>query len=352
MSFLHCLRSDVVRAVALASFVAFVLFTCAGVGRVQAQSFSAETVEALALLPHIASDTFPNPEQWYRATSGSFSWDVPETVVRVALDVTDDPLEEPQTPYTPPISSIELSSDVLTEGVHYLHLQFRNADGWGAVAHRKVMIDTTPPEPFSIDIRSVPPGETMVTFQTTDETSGLDRYELSLDGGSPAVVRPNRDRPSSAMLQAQSVTSGSHTVTVVAYDKAGNSTTATTPLFVAATKAATTPSTVPAPNMLEHLMIVLLGVSTLGLLAYIYNDRRRAEEQTARIKRETREVQEQIEKIFTALRDEMHEQLGVLKQKRKRTKREQNAVRGLENALAVSETILEKEVVDVRKMLK
>jgi len=80
-----------------------------------------------------------------------------------------------------------------------------------------VYIDTTPPEEFTPTVS--PSGWTsetqpVVTFRTTDRTSGLDHYEVSLDGRdfvtetSPMILPPQVD--------------GTHNVTVRAVDITGN----------------------------------------------------------------------------------------------------------------------------------
>jgi len=53
-----------------------------------------------------------------------------------------------------------------------------------------VYIDTTPPDPFEINV--IPPGWTnvppVITFETMDSCGGVDYYTLSIDNGTPQTV--------------------------------------------------------------------------------------------------------------------------------------------------------------------
>ncbi len=59
-----------------------------------------------------------------------------------------------------------------------------------------------------------------------------------------------------------------------------------------------------------------------------------------------------MEKIFSALRDEIYDQINAITKKERLSKKEREAVEGLNQALEVSETLIEKEITDVSKILK
>ena len=59
-----------------------------------------------------------------------------------------------------------------------------------------------------------------------------------------------------------------------------------------------------------------------------------------------------MEKIFSALRDEIHDQIVTITKRPRLSKKEREAVEGLNQALEVSETLIEKEISDVKKILK
>jgi RHS repeat-associated protein len=92
-----------------------------------------------------------------------------------------------------------------------------DAAGNASAAAIHFMVDTTPPEPFQVAVDPVGWTEDttpVVTFATTDATSGIARYEVSVDAGpgvtaiSPFEVGPLPD--------------GVHSIEVTAVDRAGN----------------------------------------------------------------------------------------------------------------------------------
>ena len=71
-----------------------------------------------------------------------------------------------------------------------------------------------------------------------------------------------------------------------------------------------------------------------------------------KLRREVREIQDQMEKIFSALRDEIYDQVNMITKRKRLSKNEKAAVEGLTQALEVSETLIEKEINDVKAILK
>ncbi|MGC8881177.1 MAG: cohesin domain-containing protein, partial [Minisyncoccia bacterium] len=92
--------------------------------------------------PEIISSTHPDPNKWYQATTAKFSWKIGSDIISDSVVIDKNPRTIPQTVFTPPITSKEISD--LSEGVWYLHVQLKNSYGWGDVAHFRVGIDTTP----------------------------------------------------------------------------------------------------------------------------------------------------------------------------------------------------------------
>ena len=83
--------------------------------------------------------------------------------------------------YSPPIDEREVKD--LEDGVWYFHAQFRNAKGWGDIAHFKFQVDTTPPKPFTITFPHGAKSEDprpVAFFSTTDAFSGLSHYEIRI----------------------------------------------------------------------------------------------------------------------------------------------------------------------------
>lgn len=305
--------------------------------------------------PEIGSKTFLDPEVWYATSTGLFTWELPFDINEVSADVSTSSEFEPVTSYDPPIEEYLLTSEQLADGVQYLNVQFRNQVGWGAIAHRKIQVDTTPPEPFTINVRA---GNTansfpLLIFDAEDVTSGIERYELTIAEREPVEVTP--DEAQLGYLLSELV-DGTYTVKVIAYDRAGNVTESTTPVLITA-------GWLPPQESIEessffgfltfvNIFILLLVLLIIALLGYLIYERRQFSRKETRLRKETKEIQDQMEKIFSALRDEIHEQIKAITKKPRLSKKEKVAVEGLGSALEVSETLINKEIVDVQKILK
>src|SRR5205823_2339974 len=87
-------------------------------------------------------------------------------------------------------------------------------------------------------------GNVTVAWAASDATSGLDHFELSLDGGAVTVLGPTEGNHTFAGLSQ-----GSHTATLVAFDLAGH-TTAVARSFTVDTTAPTASLSAPTPTQL------------------------------------------------------------------------------------------------------
>jgi RHS repeat-associated protein len=114
-----------------------------------------------------------------------------------------------------------------TDGAKQVMAVATDPAGNRATVSSTFMVDTTPPEPFIV---TVDPGgwtgdsSPVVSFTALDATSGIARYELSVDAGpgiastSPCTIGPLLD--------------GVHSIEVNAFDRAGNSRTAGSGAFI------------------------------------------------------------------------------------------------------------------------
>ena len=168
--------------------------------------------------PLISSPTHPDSNKWYSNNSPKFIWEVPSGITGVRLLVGRLPTVVPAVFYSEPITEKQLED--LADGVWYFHAQLRNKSGWGGVSHFKFQIDTQPPKPFEIKVKegkkTTNPQPTLV-FETTDEMSGIDYYEIIIDG--KASIKTEK---SEYKIPFQDL--GKHTIIVKAVDKAGNET--------------------------------------------------------------------------------------------------------------------------------
>lgn len=177
-----------------------------------------EILEAPAA-PQISSVTHPDPNKWYGATKAKFNWSVPSGIDGVRLLIGRIPQAVPTITYIPPITSKEIED--LSDGVWYFHARLHNKDGWGAIAHFRLQIDTEKPEYFNIkeikrlDLTDPRP---KFNFDAHDKTSGIDYYEIKVDDKDWGVWRDD----GSHIYQLPVIEPGKHTLIAKAADKAGN----------------------------------------------------------------------------------------------------------------------------------
>lgn len=169
--------------------------------------------------PTISSSTHPDQNRWYALVDVRGQWSA-GTGVKGYNAVFD------QSPATTPPETDEGNANSflrtgLADGTWYIHVRAHYASGWSVVRHFAYHIDTTPPASFTIDVShsSETDQNATLTFSTTDATAGIDRYELKKDG--------EDFRAATSPQKIEHLTAGSHTFTVRAFDKAGNTREAT-----------------------------------------------------------------------------------------------------------------------------
>jgi len=309
--------------------------------------------------PEIGSQTFLDPDIWYDTTDGVFTWTLPFDVDVVAIEVSDDPENVPQENeaaiYDPAIEEFVVSKDNVSDGVQYISINYQNQVGWGAVLNRKLQIDTTAPEPFAINVRT---GTTqssfpLLSFEAVDKTSGIASYEMTIASNEPIIVTPDEAELGYLLRDLED---GTYTVTVVAVDKAGNVRESSEAVLITA-------GWIKPIEILDegsfwdfftalNLFIFFLLVVILLQIIYFWYEHKNLKEKEEKLRRETREIQDQMEKIFSALRDEIYDQINTITKRKRLSAKEKEAVEGLTQALEVSETLIEKEINDVKTILK
>lgn len=305
--------------------------------------------------PEIGSQAFLDPELWYNVTEGVFTWELPFDIKEMALEIATSSDNEPTTIIDPPVEEFSVNGDVLIDGIQYLSIQFKNQVGWGAITNRKIKIDTTAPESFEIKVQAgtSPSAFPLLVFEAEDKTSGIDYYELSIADREPVEVTPGEAKLGYLLGELED---GTYTVKVIAYDMAGNSIESTTPVLITA-------GWMPEIEVEEkdsfwllftgkNLIILLLLLVVLVQFVYIIYERKQLNKKETKLRHETKEIQDQMEKIFSALRDEIYDQVNDITKRPRLSQKEKEAVEGLNQALEVSETLIEKEINDVKKILK
>ncbi|MEX2090693.1 MAG: hypothetical protein WD989_00995 [Candidatus Paceibacterota bacterium] len=173
---------------------------------------------------NISSTTHPDPSRWYSNNNPLFKWDVPSGVTEVLLTLNRSSGAVPSIRYTPPISERILTN--LDEGTWYFNARFRTTAGLGPIASFRINIDTTPPRPFNIT--RLDPNDTKnprpeLLFESSDATSGIDRYEMKVGDKEWVKIAADLGGRSYAMPVQKY---GEYSVEIKALDRAGNSTSA------------------------------------------------------------------------------------------------------------------------------
>lgn len=170
--------------------------------------------------PSISSKTHPNQGDWYQSTKAELTWSLPSGVTAVRTGLDNNPGSVPSVVYDNPISSKTLED--LEPGVQYFHLQFKNENGWGKVAHYRLAVDNQKPTAFEITMadENITNPQPTLQFKVTDEGSGAVRYIIQLDGGEATEFI---DDSGKGLYQLPKIQPGRHSVTVEAFDAADNS---------------------------------------------------------------------------------------------------------------------------------
>lgn len=177
------------------------------------------TATGLPAIPIVSVPLYPNPDSWYNVVSQfTASWKLPPDISGISTAFNTNPF------FTPPVVSEGLfESKTYTattqDGIYYFHIRLQNNRGWGPTAHYRIAVDTQPPVPFKIDVKTGLVSDNpspKFTFNTADSLSGIDRDDITINSEEPIVLNVSEY----SLLPRQP---GEYTIRVRVFDKAGNS---------------------------------------------------------------------------------------------------------------------------------
>jgi len=171
--------------------------------------------------PQVISVTHPDSNKWYNNKNPQFSWVLPAGVTGVSIYFSQSPSSNPG-PASDGLLNAKSYKDV-ADGIWYFHLKFRNARGWGPIAHFKIQIDTTPPAPLTIkfiDGKETENPQPTIIFNTADSLSGLDYYKVKIGEGEAFNLTAEELKNNLYTLPLQAP--GTRNILVQTFDKAGN----------------------------------------------------------------------------------------------------------------------------------
>jgi hypothetical protein len=173
--------------------------------------------------PVVTSSTHPSSSHWYQAHDAKFSWTAESDVTATRLLLGKSANSVPTQEYSPAISSKEV--DKIDDGIWYLHVQNKNAAGWGAVTHFMVKIDSSAPETFSMKEVERADGtdpRVRLSLNASDNFSGIKSYGIQIDKGEEESWNDD----GTGIFESEPLPPGNHSIYARAYDEAGNFATA------------------------------------------------------------------------------------------------------------------------------
>jgi len=171
--------------------------------------------------PTITSSTHGEQSLWYPFADSTFEWNQQSGVVGFSYEFNDQTNTTPDQIRDTTDTSAAFSGT--SDGVWYFHVRAQNQDGWGPAGHYKVQIDTIPPLSFDIDLvdgQRTQNKTPRISFETTDEMSGVHHYDVVVNNGTAVSVDVGKTTP----YTLSELEEGKHNVTAFAYDNASNST--------------------------------------------------------------------------------------------------------------------------------
>jgi len=169
----------------------------------------------------INSSTHPNQDQWYNNSNPSLLWKIPPDIEAESIEFDENPSTNPDLISNGIFDSIKYENTA--DGIWYFHLRVKNKNGWGKTSHFKVQIDTTLPKDLEIKIdnKEDPTNpQPNLYINAIDNLSGINHYDIVIDSKSFSSITPSETNPFIMPIQLP----GSHNITVIAVDKAGNRT--------------------------------------------------------------------------------------------------------------------------------
>lgn len=310
---------------------------------------SATSANNTDLLARITSSSHPDQTQWYNLAHAVFDWTNAQGVSTIRLGYDQNAAGAPTIVYTDAISHKELDLD---DGISYLHVQEKGSSGWGPVSSYRVQIDTVPPLPFTV---TFPQGTTTpvgspasALFATTDELSGIDHYQVAIDGKEFTITADEGSR-----AYAISPEPGAHMLLVRAYDKAGNFSLSNGRFFITGGAEPSSPFDFftfgwLAINYVSIFLIALAVLVTLIFAAWYIRTHFMAYRR--RLNHQLGLTHTHVHKEFDTLKEAITEEILTLEQEKSRrdlTRTEERIVARFKKLLDQAEQAIEKDLEDI-----
>lgn len=258
----------------------------------------------------ITSDPTIVPGAWYNINKITFDWNTPSDAEGVDYTISTNPNLQLPDVNQGSVSQATYDLSQLSDGVWYFFVSFNNGSAWSPPAVEKIMIDRTPPDPFVISRVDTTLTDTQPIFAwaANDEVSGIDHYEVKIGGGDWFQASTIQNGSSSYMLPPQSPTR-MRTLTVRAFDRAGNYTDASLNFSVLAPPAFCNGSGLSCAvsiffaqwGALLSIILILLLITLYIFLYYLLRWRRQSlkdlEEFKDELRKDLKRVEDDVRKV-------------------------------------------------------
>ena len=154
--------------------------------------------------------------EWINVNDVTFTWKLPPEATGFNYILTKNQGEG--VPHQTLGTGDSKDYSKLEDGIYYFKIVATDGEVWSAETTYTLMIDTTPP--IKLKVESSPSNDKeidklpLISFNAIDKLSGMDHYEIKIDDGDFVKTK--------SPYKFKELTSGEHTITVRAYDKAGN----------------------------------------------------------------------------------------------------------------------------------
>ncbi len=164
----------------------------------------------------IYSTTHPG-QIWRKENTAAFSWDVTEDVVASRTAFDKSPNTEPNVLSKPAI--VEKKYENIEDGTWYFHLSLQDNEGWSKTEHFKIQIDQTAPELIlsevsRLDLTNPKP---IIDLEIKDNISCVKNFSINIDG-----KEVDWNKLPNGNYELETIEPGSHELSVIVYDRAGN----------------------------------------------------------------------------------------------------------------------------------
>lgn len=266
--------------------------------------------------PEVSSPTHPDPEKWVNKNTVELSWSRPSGAHGFSFELDGEAGTIPDNVLDTTITTTQ-TYESLEDGVWYFHIKARrqqSGSAFGNTAHYRILIDITPPGPFEIrlvgqsDLNDVTRTPT-IEFSATDATAGIDHYDIYVDDQFLITVAENQ-------YIFSKLEPGPHIIKVTAYDRAGNTTSASLPIIVTGPAIAKRLDIFATKIQLPIIVVIVFALAIwflLFLLLLLLLRRRR--KQQPQIRASLKALQLEVDNSLERLKHQINAKLFKLLEK-------------------------------------